>query len=259
VLRERRKPDFPILVVDDEAHSLKSFELTLRSHGLTNIIPCPDSLKVMDILERNEIELILLDILMPGLTGEALRLTGYSYKDVIGRYVWEIGMAATDGGDDQMKDLFPLTKGKTLPPILENTILTHSGEKRLISWSNSMMDGLAHVHIVSIGMDITEKIAAQEEADIRRRQLVEADKLVSLGILASEVAHEINNPNNLIAMNTPILRKAWEDIAIILDKYNDACGDFLVANVPYSEMSREIPEPIPVERAEPENKILSTR
>ena len=70
--QERRKPDFPILVVDDEAHSLKSFELTLRSHGLNHISLCQDSQKVMDILEKNEIELILLDILMPGLTGEVL-------------------------------------------------------------------------------------------------------------------------------------------------------------------------------------------
>ena len=70
--QERKKPDFPILVVDDEDHSLKSFELSLRSHGLDNIVLCQDSLKVMDILEKNEIELILLDILMPGLTGEVL-------------------------------------------------------------------------------------------------------------------------------------------------------------------------------------------
>ena len=171
------------------------------------------------------------------------RLTGYSYKDVIGRYVWEIGMVTTDGVDNPIKDLFPFTRDKTLPAAFEATMITKSSEKRLISWSNSMMGSIAksHVHIVSIGMDITEKIAAQEEADIRRRQLVEADKMVSLGILASEVAHEINNPNNFIAMNAPILRKAWEDIASILEKYNAACGDFLVANVPYSEMSREIP------------------
>jgi DNA-binding NtrC family response regulator len=70
--QKTRKPDFPILVVDDENHSLKSFELSLRSHGLDNIILCQDSMRVMDILKKNEIEVILLDILMPGLTGEEL-------------------------------------------------------------------------------------------------------------------------------------------------------------------------------------------
>ena len=67
-----RQPDIPILIVDDEVHALKSFELTLRSHGLDNIITCSKSTSVMDILEREEIELILLDILMPDLSGETL-------------------------------------------------------------------------------------------------------------------------------------------------------------------------------------------
>lgn len=169
------------------------------------------------------------------------RLTGYSHKEVIGRHIWEIGMAAADG--DKMRKLFPFTRNKALPASFENVLVTKKGERRLISWTNSIMGDAtkARVHIVSIGVDITEKNAAAEEAEIRKRQLVEADKLASLGILASEVAHEINNPNNFIALNAPILRKAWEDIAVILNKYQEACGDFLVANVPYSEMSREIP------------------
>ena len=69
---ERSKPDFPILVVDDEEHALKSFELSFRSHGLNNIILCRDSLKVMDILNNSEVEVVLLDIIMPGLTGESV-------------------------------------------------------------------------------------------------------------------------------------------------------------------------------------------
>ena len=47
------------------------------------------------------------------------RLTGYAYKDVIGRYVWEIGIAETNGDGDTMKNLFPFTRDKTLPPALK--------------------------------------------------------------------------------------------------------------------------------------------
>ncbi len=70
--QERSKPDFPIIVVDDEEHALKSFELSFRSHGLNNIILCRDSAKVMDILNTREVEVVLLDIIMPGLTGESV-------------------------------------------------------------------------------------------------------------------------------------------------------------------------------------------
>ena len=70
--KKGQHPDFPILIVDDEVHALKSVELTLRSHGLNNIIKCSKSIDVLDILEKEEIELILLDILMPELSGEDL-------------------------------------------------------------------------------------------------------------------------------------------------------------------------------------------
>jgi DNA-binding NtrC family response regulator len=65
-------PQNPILIVDDEVHAIKSFELTLRSGGLSNVIPCQESLKVYEILEGTEVELILLDLLMPDLSGEEI-------------------------------------------------------------------------------------------------------------------------------------------------------------------------------------------
>lgn len=65
-----RYPLHPILIVDDEVNALKSFELTLRSGGFSHIVACHDSRKVLPFLEEREVELILLDILMPGLSGE---------------------------------------------------------------------------------------------------------------------------------------------------------------------------------------------
>ena len=169
------------------------------------------------------------------------RLTGYARNEAIGKYVWEIGMA-TDSRC-KMRNMFPHAKNIDFPSSFENIVVAKTGEHRLISWTNSIMEDTVtpRIHIVSIGVDITEKKAAEEKAETRMRQLVEADKMVSMGILASEVAHEINNPNNFIALNIPILKKAWIDISGILKKYNEACGDFLIANVPYSEMSKEIP------------------
>ena len=65
-------PTYPVLVVDDEPQALHSFEMTLRSAGITNIICCEDSREVTPILARREIEVILLDLQMPHLSGETL-------------------------------------------------------------------------------------------------------------------------------------------------------------------------------------------
>ena len=62
-------PPSPILLVDDEPHALASFDIALRSHGLTNTIRCQDSREVMAILDNQPVEVILLDLLMPHISG----------------------------------------------------------------------------------------------------------------------------------------------------------------------------------------------
>ena len=168
------------------------------------------------------------------------RLTGYTRQQAEGRNIWDYGIVPEE--KDFVKKIFPLSPKRELPNSFETSLLTRFGQRRLISWSNSIMGG-AHegaVHLVSIGIDITNKRMAEEEAQLRRTQLVEADKMVSLGILSSEIAHEINNPNNFIMLNAPLIKQAWQDVASILKKYQAACGDFNVAGVPYSEMQEEI-------------------
>lgn len=65
-------PDWPILLVDDEEHTLASFDIALKSHGLTNTIRCPDGRRVPEIVAAQEIEIILLDLIMPHVSGQEI-------------------------------------------------------------------------------------------------------------------------------------------------------------------------------------------
>lgn len=65
-------PSLPVLIVDDEAQALNSYDTALRYGGLDNIITCQDSRMVLDLLERQEAEVLVLDLLMPHITGEEL-------------------------------------------------------------------------------------------------------------------------------------------------------------------------------------------
>lgn len=169
------------------------------------------------------------------------RLTGCTYEEVSGQSISDF---FTDSKEcNFIREIFPLAPEKIPPPTFESHWIGQDGQKHLISWSNSLMGDVekGRIHIVSVGIDITDKRKAEEEADLRRQQLLEADKMASLGVLASSVAHEINNPNNFIMMNTSILKTVWKDISPILEEYYNVCQDFRVAHMPYSEMRVEVP------------------
>jgi len=70
--QEALHPPNPILLVDDEAHTLASFDIALRSNGITNIRRCQDSREVEAILKAGEIEVLLLDLMMPHRSGQEI-------------------------------------------------------------------------------------------------------------------------------------------------------------------------------------------
>ncbi len=78
-----KHPLYPILIVDDEEAILLAIDTTLRMAGLDNVVTCGDSRFVMDLLSRGPAEVVLLDLTMPNLDGQALlTLIGRDFPDI---------------------------------------------------------------------------------------------------------------------------------------------------------------------------------
>jgi PAS domain S-box-containing protein len=73
------------------------------------------------------------------------------------------------------------------------------------------------------------------------RQLLQADKLASLGQLVSGIAHEINNPNTFIRGNLYIIQEAMNDIFPLLDQYHRSNPDLKIARLNYGVFKDNIP------------------
>jgi PAS domain S-box-containing protein len=93
--------------------------------------------------------------------------------------------------------------------------------------------------IAGLTADITAYKVAAERERLHKEQLIQADKMASLGILVSGVAHEINNPNNLIMLNADVLAKAWRDALPILDEHATRDEAFMLNGLPYGEIRAE--------------------
>jgi len=120
---------------------------------------------------------------------------------------------------------------------VEHRMIHRDGSVRWVS--NSIVlskDAKGFLHYYDgLIKDITSLKKAEEEARIKQQQLVQADKMVSLGILVSGVAHEISNPNNFIMLNIDLFSKVWKDIQPILNDYYKKQGDFVIAGMPFSK------------------------
>jgi len=97
------------------------------------------------------------------------------------------------------------------------------------------------VRVAGVATDITvHKIAAERER-LHIEQLQQADKMASLGLLVSGVAHEINNPNNFVMLNTPLLREVWDNAKPILEIYNKQENSLELAGIPFLTMVDRVP------------------
>jgi C4-dicarboxylate-specific signal transduction histidine kinase len=89
--------------------------------------------------------------------------------------------------------------------------------------------GDAIVHVT----DITEERRIE-------KQLIQSEKMASLGILVTSIAHEINNPNSFVAFNIPILGEYVEALMPFADEYAAKNPDMELFNMSYPEFRADV-------------------
>ena len=79
-------PAQPILIIDDEESILLAIDTTLQLAGMNNVSTCADSRQAMAMIERHHPSVVLLDLNMPHVNGEAIQeriLATYPHLPVI--------------------------------------------------------------------------------------------------------------------------------------------------------------------------------
>lgn len=148
-----------------------------------------------------------------------LELTGWTQAEILGKSWFEVFIPA----EERIRVLAAneSVKADNVVPHFENHILTKSGAQRLIVWNNTMLrdpDG-GVIGTASIGVDVTEHRRLEEEQRRMDQQILHAQKLESMGIMAGGIAHDFNN------ILTAVMGNA--ELALLRHKSREPVDEFL--------------------------------
>ncbi len=140
------------------------------------------------------------------------QLTGYSASEIMKKghlgSFYDIQVAKQNMKKMRSDQFGPY--GKLNPTSM--TIRTKSGEEIPVTLSASLitMDG-KEVGSVGVFTDMREILKIRKELEDANIQLIQSQKIASIGRMAAGVAHEINNPLSGILIYTELLQETLQD------------------------------------------------
>ena len=238
-----------ILVVDDEEPIRQLFSQILESNGY-DPTPAANAAEARECLKEQEFALVISDIKMPGESGLDF------IRHVLAQHSSTATLIASVIDDPSVADeaLEMGVYGYIIKPFHPKVALisvknalrrrkleidNRASSKRL---EQMVQERTAEVRKSKEELEHTLSTLKQTQA-----QMIQSEKMASIGQLAAGVAHEINNPTGFIGSNLNTLAEYQNDINRLIKKYRQLANalEDIVANkdeslAPVSKQLREI-------------------
>jgi two-component system, NtrC family, sensor kinase len=194
----------------------KSATTYMFFHDLTKHIEIERQLHEANSFLSNIIRSSADGIVVVGKDGKVLifnegaeRILGYSAEEVVGNPLALFNIYSPEAAREIMRRMRSDDYG---PPgkltSLRISLVTKSGEEVPVNFSAALIEqNEREIGSVGIFSDLRERIRIRKELEDAKMQLMQAEKIASVGRLAAGVAHEINNPLSGILLYADMLMK----------------------------------------------------
>ncbi len=177
-----------VLIVDDEISILKVFKKVLDRAGFETQTAL-NGFDALACLEKHAFDIVITDIVMPEMDGIEL------IKRIKKKYNSDVIVVTGRTEDYQYDQLIQMGAGDFLkkPVDIQELVLR---VKRV--WN---------------------EIRLKKELIRYHKELAQAQKLESIGLLAAGIAHEINTPTQYIGDNTIFIKESFEELLNVVDHF----------------------------------------
>jgi len=202
--------DRSILIVDDE----ESVRNMLRIHLSPNYLcaTAASAEEALRLLKLNTFSIVLTDVIMPGLSGvELLREITMRYPETV--VIVFSGIDRTQRVIDAIRmGAFDYLVKPVDIEVLDLTIERALKRREILQAASNYKQDLERRN--------AELTASKSKLEKQQTNLVQNEKMSSLGQFAAGVAHELNNPVGFILGNVEFLQECADGLEKLLAFYN---------------------------------------
>ncbi|NTV53463.1 MAG: response regulator, partial [Candidatus Firestonebacteria bacterium] len=188
-----------ILLADDDSITLRMLETTLRRLQ-AEVLCAQDGNQAWEMIQKEQPDIALLDWMMPGLEG--LEIVKRLKNNPPARFIYLILLTSNDRTEDITLGLDSGANDYITKPFDKDELKSRIAVgARVVEYENRLERMNEELRKYSSEM---EALALE-----RAQQLVQADRLVTLGTMAAGIAHEINNPLTVVQGNIKLIKRIW--------------------------------------------------
>lgn len=207
------KPEITILIIDDEKVILDLTSIILKNRGY-NVLTTQSARDGLDLIAKVRPQLVLLDYMMPVMDGlTALKEIKRRFSDTY------VVMFTGKGGEEIAVELMKAGASDYILKPFNNQDLAERIENVLKMREIELHNRELLIEREKLLREIEEwnrelEKRVQEKSDALQRaqsEIVQSEKLATLGYLSAGMAHEIRNPLNSIALFSQLIKSGTDD------------------------------------------------